>query len=306
MGTPTRFLGWYQPWIGHPLFSYRPFHDEKVIGHAPGAGTGEPQQRLRVEETIHQIWGPFWKGTGVFWRAGRGPGWTRDTAARGSQQVMPGIHSPGDEISHQFENVGPDFVARRAGAAVASLHRWRGMVEKGEAPTFFRHRIEIRLDENLDGLFAGINLDTKGRVAKVDLVPSPVLSSNDGGGIISRFQGSAVTSLTPSNSGVERLARVTSFLQWKGRNNWQFAVPGRHPGLIIPLRASEGSTLPACRVHARQAASRHWASGVRSNASRPLTEITHRYRSRVWAMSSVERIDHGIYTAEERFARWHQ
>jgi hypothetical protein len=49
-----------------------------------------------------------------------------------------------------------------------------GNVEKREAPTFFRHRIEIRLDENLDGLFAGINLDPKGRVANVDLVHSLV------------------------------------------------------------------------------------------------------------------------------------
>ena len=46
-------------------------------------------------------------------------------------------------------------------------------VEKREAPTFFRHRIQIRLDENLDGLFAGINLDPKGRVANVDLVRAP-------------------------------------------------------------------------------------------------------------------------------------
>jgi hypothetical protein len=49
-----------------------------------------------------------------------------------------------------------------------------GNVENREVPTFFRHRIEIRLDENLDGLFAGINLDTNRRVAKVDLVASSV------------------------------------------------------------------------------------------------------------------------------------
>jgi hypothetical protein len=35
----------------------------------------------------------------------------------------------------------------------------------------------IRLDENLDGLFARINLDTNGRVAEIDLVASPVRSA---------------------------------------------------------------------------------------------------------------------------------
>ena len=41
-------------------------------------------------------------------------------------------------------------------------------VEKSEA------HLEIRLDENLDGLFAGINRDTNGRVGKVHLVASTV------------------------------------------------------------------------------------------------------------------------------------
>ena len=57
-----------------------------------------------------------------------------------------------------------------------------GNVEKSEAPTFLRERLEIRLDENLDGLFAGINLDTNRRVAEIDLVSSSVCSSNDGVG----------------------------------------------------------------------------------------------------------------------------
>jgi hypothetical protein len=57
-----------------------------------------------------------------------------------------------------------------------------GNVEKGEAPTFLREHLGIRLDENLDGLFAGINLDTNGRVAKVNLVASSVCSANDGVG----------------------------------------------------------------------------------------------------------------------------
>ena len=57
-----------------------------------------------------------------------------------------------------------------------------GNVEKGEALTFLRERLEICLDKNLDGLFAGINLDTNRRVAEIDLVASSVCSANDGVG----------------------------------------------------------------------------------------------------------------------------
>jgi len=45
-----------------------------------------------------------------------------------------------------------------------------------------RERLEIRLDENLHCLLAGINLDTNRRVAKLNLVASSVCSSNDGVG----------------------------------------------------------------------------------------------------------------------------
>jgi hypothetical protein len=55
-------------------------------------------------------------------------------------------------------------------------------VEDGEAPTLLWEHVEIRLDENLDGLFAGMNVDTNRRVAKVNLVASSVRSSNDGVG----------------------------------------------------------------------------------------------------------------------------
>jgi hypothetical protein len=57
-----------------------------------------------------------------------------------------------------------------------------GNVDKGEAPTLFRDRLEIRLDENFEGFLARINLDTNGRVAKVDFMASSVLSSNNGVG----------------------------------------------------------------------------------------------------------------------------
>jgi hypothetical protein len=67
--------------------------------------------------------------------------------------------------------------SRRCGGGFAK--QVAGNVEKRETPTFFRHRIEIRLDENLDGLFAGRDLDTNRLVAKVDLVSSSVPSSND-------------------------------------------------------------------------------------------------------------------------------
>ena len=39
---------------------------------------------------------------------------------------------------------------------------------------------KVRFDENLDGLFAGVDLDTDSLVTEVDLVASSVLSSNDG------------------------------------------------------------------------------------------------------------------------------
>jgi hypothetical protein len=57
-----------------------------------------------------------------------------------------------------------------------------GDVENGEATPLFWERLEISLDENLNGLFAGVNLDTNRRVAKIDFVPSSVGSSNYGVG----------------------------------------------------------------------------------------------------------------------------
>jgi hypothetical protein len=79
--------------------------------------------------------------------------------------------------------------SRRCGGFAKEVAR---NIEKGEAPTFsgcFR----IRLDENLDDLVAGVDLDTDSRVAKVHLVASPVLSSNDGVGHVVSFPGSVVS-----------------------------------------------------------------------------------------------------------------
>jgi hypothetical protein len=70
--------------------------------------------------------------------------------------------------------------SRRCGGSFAK--QVAGNVEKRETATLLEERLEIRLDENLDGLFAGINLDTNRRVAEIDLVASSVCSSNYGVG----------------------------------------------------------------------------------------------------------------------------
>jgi len=66
---------------------------------------------------------------------------------------------------------------RRCGGLAKQVPR---NVENSEASTALGERLEVRLDENFDGLFAGVDLDTDSLVAEVDLVASPVLSSNDG------------------------------------------------------------------------------------------------------------------------------
>jgi hypothetical protein len=68
----------------------------------------------------------------------------------------------------------PDpFARRRARLSIGNPWRSdgygaRAKFSEGEAPTLLRERLEIRLDENLNGLL--INLDTNRRVAKVNLV----------------------------------------------------------------------------------------------------------------------------------------
>ena len=51
--------------------------------------------------------------------------------------------------------------SRRCGGGFAK--QVAGDAENGETPTLLRERLEIRLDENLDGLFAGVDLDTDGK-----------------------------------------------------------------------------------------------------------------------------------------------
>jgi len=68
--------------------------------------------------------------------------------------------------------------SRRCGGGLAK--QVSGDAENGEASTIHRERLEVRFDEKLDGLFAGVDLDTDSLAAEVDLVASSVLSSNDG------------------------------------------------------------------------------------------------------------------------------
>jgi hypothetical protein len=82
------------------------------------------------------------------------------------------------------KSLAEDFAARRADAAVASLNRCRGMLRRAKRRRPSRS-FEVRLDENLDGLFAGVDLNSNGVVAKVHLVASSVLPSDDGVGIVS-------------------------------------------------------------------------------------------------------------------------
>jgi hypothetical protein len=77
--------------------------------------------------------------------------------------------------------------SRRCGGSFAK--QVAGNVEKGEAPTLLRERLEISLDENLVGLFAGINLDTKRRVAKAHLMASPFSRRMIAWGIIVSLSG---------------------------------------------------------------------------------------------------------------------
>jgi hypothetical protein len=60
--------------------------------------------------------------------------------------------------------------SRRCGGGFAE--QVAGNVDNGEAPTILRERLEIRLNEKLDGFLARINLDTNRCAAKLDLSAS--------------------------------------------------------------------------------------------------------------------------------------
>jgi hypothetical protein len=105
-----------------------------------------------------------------------------DESPAGWQQprVVPEIHSPVKSLITPRMQDGVRGTSSRRGGGFAK--QVAGNIENGKATTFLRECLEIRLDENLDGLFAGINLDTNRRVAEIDLVSSPVCSANDGVG----------------------------------------------------------------------------------------------------------------------------
>jgi hypothetical protein len=83
------------------------------------------------------------------------------------------------DITRHAEDAGQGLGGRSRRCGDSFAKQVAGNVGKREAPTLLRERLEIRLDENLHGLFAGINLDTNRRVAEIDLMASPAFSSND-------------------------------------------------------------------------------------------------------------------------------
>ena len=110
----------------------------------------------------------------------------------------------------KFLSAGIRGSSRRCGSGFAE--QVAGDVEKSEAPTLLRQRLEIRLDENLDGLFAGVDLDTNSLVAKVDLMASSIFPSNNRmrhRGLVSRTgRVSGFGSTTVSFSKVRQMARA--------------------------------------------------------------------------------------------------
>jgi hypothetical protein len=136
-----------------------------------------------------------------------------EPAARGSHRVMPEIHSPVKSLITPRMQDGVRGTSSGCGDGFAK--QVAGNVEKREAPTFFRHRIEIRLDENLYGLLAGINLDTNGRVTEIDLMSSSVRSANNGvGHCRTRFRGSAA--ISGHRRPVSPQADILVIMAWNG------------------------------------------------------------------------------------------
>jgi hypothetical protein len=113
--------------IGHPLFFLPHFHEGKRR-RPPSKGPGPAslvRATLREEETIHQIWGPFWKARGCFggpMGVGERPDTPRLPAVSRSCQGFPrtgnhaGVKSAcGADITRNTEDAGRGFTARRYG-----------------------------------------------------------------------------------------------------------------------------------------------------------------------------------------------
>ncbi len=78
METRKSFLGWYQPWIGHPPFSYQPFHDEKSLATLRGPGPASLNSATGRRIVPSKSGAPFGTGT-LFLRPVRCPGWNELT-----------------------------------------------------------------------------------------------------------------------------------------------------------------------------------------------------------------------------------
>jgi hypothetical protein len=93
-----------------------------------------------------------------------------------------------------------------------------GNVDKSETATLLRERVEIRLDENLDGLFAGINLNTNRRVAEIDLVASSVAPRMMAWGIIVSLLLGVSGDIRPLSTGPGPKSRA--IMVWNGAGRW--------------------------------------------------------------------------------------
>lgn len=73
----------------------------------------------------------------------------------------------------------------RTGVLDDRTRRRRRRDDRRRVLALCRHSLEIRLDEYLHRFFARIDLDTNGRISKIDLVSPPVPAPDDGVGHLS-------------------------------------------------------------------------------------------------------------------------
>ena len=129
MGTRKNYPGWvpYQG-FGTPSFSRTSYHGN-LPATLEGAGTGEPQQRLRVDASFHRLRSPFLERHGGV-LAGRSAS-AMDEKPHGSRQSAghPGA-SLGQESGRTWGSApGHDTIrhgddAGRGSRHVAPLRRW--------------------------------------------------------------------------------------------------------------------------------------------------------------------------------------
>jgi len=122
---------------------------------------------------------PFWNGTGLVLVGLVGPAINeRPRRFRNGKATRP-------RIQPKCRNLRSPRGCRTAvrgtsrGCAGSFAEPLAGNVEKSEAPPSLWERLETRLHIDFDRFFAGMDLHANRPVAKVDLVASSVLSSND-------------------------------------------------------------------------------------------------------------------------------